>query len=94
MKQRKNSIWERVIGTADLSTELLPQMPLVELVGEQRALIENHQGVTKYGCCEICVKVRFGEICVSGTSLVIAKMTCEQLIITGRIAAVQLRKGE
>lgn len=94
MKQRKISIWERVIGAADLSAELLPHMPLIELVGERRVLIENHQGVTKYGCCEIYVKVRFGEICVSGTKLVIAKMTCDQLIITGRIAAIQLRKGE
>lgn len=65
-------------------------VPLVEIAGTNRILIENHAGVSGYSSDCICVKVKFGHIQLIGCGLEIAKMTRDQLIIRGRIREVKL----
>lgn len=92
MKQREK-ILERLVNAADLRAEPLPCVPLVELAGERRVLIENHQGVVQYGSNEICVKVTYGRLRICGNNLELARMTKDQLVITGLIEGVQLCRG-
>ncbi len=89
----KKGILERAIMGADLPGEAVPGLPLVEIMGEHRVLIENHKGVVGYGCTEICVKVKFGVIKVCGDGLMLSRMTKQQLIISGKIDCVYLCRG-
>ena len=91
MKQRGKILQHVVLG-ADLPGEAIPGLPLVEIVGQSRVLIENHCGVTGYGCNEVCVKVKYGQLCICGSGLMLAQMTKYQLIITGQIECVKLQK--
>ena len=91
MKQRRNLL-ERMITAADLDVELNPRQPLIELVGDRRVLIENHLSVTQYGREEICVKVSYGCVGVKGTCLELAKLSREQLVITGCIHGIFLHR--
>lgn len=85
---------QRLAEEMDISQEAVPGLPLVELCGEKRVLIENHRGVLTYGSAEIHVCVSFGEVVVRGCGLELAKMTREQLVICGRIDSVYLvRRG-
>lgn len=86
---------ERLADGVDLSGEPMPGVPVVELAGDRRVLIERHGGVTEYSSQKICVKVRYGLVSICGCGLELACMTREQLVITGRIDGVQLlrRKG-
>lgn len=84
---------ERMVLGADLPGESVPGETLVEIAGQNRVLIENHCGITAYGCREICVKVRFGSLRICGGELELAYMSKQQLIITGRIDSVSLCKG-
>ncbi len=88
----KNKLADRIVLGADLPGEHLPGVPVIEISGEGRVLIENHKGVTAYGCKEICVGVRFGMICVCGGNLELARITKHQLVITGRIDSVSLQR--
>ncbi len=91
---RRESILERVSKSIDLNTEPYPGLPLAEISGENRVLIENHRGVVKYSCCEILAKVRFGYFCVQGNGLKLLQMTKERLVIGGCIDSVHLvRRG-
>lgn len=92
MKNR-NKIMERIPFMMDLPTESMPGQPLVELVGEGRVLIENHCGVTEYSCSEIRARVKYGQLCVSGSGLQLACMTKHQLVITGQIDSISLLRG-
>lgn len=76
----------------DLPEEPLPFQPLVEIAGCQRVLIEHHCGVTEYGRQAICVKVRFGSVCIQGSGLELSRMTRQQLIISGCIDSVTLKR--
>ena len=76
----------------DLPGETLPGVPVVEIADDCRVLIERHAGVIEYGRERICVKVRYGLVCVCGCGLELKRMAQEQLIISGRIDCVQLQR--
>ena len=89
MKQHRH-ILQRLTESADLPAEALPRVPLVELAGDRRVLIENHKGVTEYGTEKICVQLSYGHLCICGTGMELSRMTKEQLVISGRIDSVTL----
>lgn len=89
----REKVLDRLALNADLPGEVLPGLPLVEIAGESRALVENHSGVTSYGCNEILVKVSFGHLSICGSCLKLARMTKNQLVITGKIDSITLRRG-
>ena len=74
------------------SPEPIPGMPLVEIAGQGRVLIENHRGVCCYGREQIRIRVSFGEISVTGCRLELARMSREAVVITGRIDTVSLHR--
>ena len=67
--------------------------PILELCGERRLLIENHNGVAAYGKACIAVNVGFGQIVVSGENLKLCHIQSTQLVISGRIDQVTLHRG-
>ena len=93
MKQRSSFLW-RVTNNPEFLAEPLPGIPVVELAGDRRVLIENHHGVREYGRQKIRVQVLFGQICVCGECLELSQMSKEQLVITGRIDCITVSRGE
>ncbi len=92
---KNGSGWiERLAAQADLQGEAFPGQPLVEIYCDKRILIENHRGVVGYSDSEICVRVKFGLLRICGGCLELAKMSHQQLIITGRIDAVYFVRGK
>lgn len=81
---------ERLADRADLQGEVLPCQPLVEILGEKRILIEHHGGVTEYSREKIQIKMRYGCLCICGSSLELARMNADQLIISGRIDSLSI----
>lgn len=69
---------------------VLPVLPIVELAGQRRLLIENHQGVLSYAPNEIKIKVSYGCIIITGASLQLMEMSRVKLAICGRIDCLQL----
>lgn len=92
MKSRADIMNHITLG-ADLPGETLPRIPLVEIAGESRVLVENHQGVIAYGCDEIKIKVSFGLICIGGAGLRLARMSGHQLVVVGKINCVSMQRG-
>lgn len=89
MKHKKHGI-RQPAELRDLTDGVLRGVPLVEISGTRRVLIEHHMGVVAYGCDEIQVRVRYGLLSVSGSALNLARMSKEQLVICGCIDGVRL----
>ena len=88
---KKERHWlERLADQADLPGENMGVQPIVEILGDRRVLIEQHQGVIQYGSEKICVKVRYGLVAVEGCCLELLRMSRQQLIIRGRIDGISL----
>lgn len=93
MKHGENWI-SRFTEGMNLPTEPITGLPLVEICGNQRVLIENHLGVIQYARTRICVKVSYGVLSVQGSCLELARMSREQLVIRGCVDCVSLHSGE
>lgn len=82
----------RLLDQLDLPGETLPGQVIVEIAGDNRVLIEHHQGVREYTSEQISICVRYGLVKVCGSELELRFMTKEQLIITGRVDSVILNR--
>lgn len=92
MKQKlswANRVWQGM----ELWGESAPLQSVLELCGDGRLLIENHFGVSEYTVERICVKVRFGQILISGCGLKLRRMQGQVLVITGRIEQISVIRG-
>ncbi len=90
----KGKLLDKVAMGFELPTEGLPGLPLVELVGHRRLLVENHKGIIQYGCNEIRIKVCYGQLSVCGSRLELARMTKQQLVIVGCIDSICIFRGD
>ena len=68
-------------------------LPLVEIAGDCRVLVERHRGVLAYDHRKICIRLNFGVLQVCGCDLSIAHMTKAQLVIIGQIQTVVLQRS-
>lgn len=83
-------ILRRLARDEELQDQPLPGLPIVELAGNRRVLIENHRGVREYSRERIGVKVKSGMVVVCGQGLELSHMTKQQLVIQGTIEGIRL----
>ena len=82
----------RLTREGALQDQPLPGLPIVELAGNRRVLIENHRGVREYSRERIGVKVKSGLVVVCGQGLELSRMTRELLVIRGTIEGIRLER--
>jgi len=80
----------RLAGELEYASDSPVIMPLIEICGEKRVLIEHHQGVTQYAANNVCVKVAYGRVEIHGENLRLMHMTGSKLVVSGRIDSVRL----
>lgn len=92
MKDKRKLLECLSLQFADLGTA--PFLPIIEIAGFQRILIENHHGVGQYSTEKVTVRVNCGEISVCGNNLTLCHMTKAKLVIIGQVDQVNLtRRG-
>lgn len=87
---KMNKIYSRFRFLSGDVESTLSRVPLVEIAGKDRVLIENHYGICEYGCDKICVKIKDGLICINGKDLSLSLISKERVVITGRLESVVL----
>lgn len=86
--------FKEYLSEKTVNPELFPVIPIVELAGSRRVLIENHLGVTQYSRETIGIKMKYGEIQINGCGLTLEQMTRVKLVVTGRIDGICLHRKE
>ena len=84
----------RILEQMRQMDEPILSLPLVELWGNGRVLIEGHSGVLDYGTETITVQVSYGRVRVTGMELQLCKLCARQLVITGNITSISLIREE
>ena len=87
--EKKNYI-RRIMDVVNLPTEPHPGVPVVEILGNCRVLIERHCGVIAYDENMIEIKTKYGQLNINGCQLQLTQMTKAQLIVSGKIFGVTL----
>ena len=86
--------FKEYLSEKTVNPELFPVIPIVELAGSRRVLVENHLGVTQYSGETIGIKMKYGEIQINGCGLTLEQMTRVKLVVTGRIDGIYLHRRE
>lgn len=91
--RKRRSILDYLSDRTD-DPEVLPVLPVVELAGSNRVLVENHLGVVLYSGEAVGIRVKYGVLQVCGCGLLLRHMTKTKLVITGRIDQITLIRRE
>ncbi len=93
-QKKKEGLGAKVAAFFELPSEVLLNLPRLILTGDQRLLVENHQGVLVYTGAEIWLKTSVGLLKVMGEGLEIKLITQDQVNIDGRIRTVAWGEGQ
>lgn len=89
-RPRREGVLEKTVRLLDLPADALAGLPRVELVGDGEVRMENHRGILAYGEEEIHVSGGGFVVKIVGQGLKLRAMTGVELLVTGRIAAIEL----
>jgi len=76
---------------AGLPEEVLFGVPKVVLVGEERALVENHKGVVEYGSERVRVRTDCGLLEIGGVELTLGHLGKSDLVVQGKITRLEYK---
>ncbi|MBQ3251881.1 MAG: YabP/YqfC family sporulation protein [Oscillospiraceae bacterium] len=83
----------RIPEMLNLPDQTLPGVPIIEIYGDRRVLIEGRCGVVQYG--DKCIQLRnaCGIVRICGHNLCVVELSGRQIIITGRVEGVSIFRG-
>ena len=89
----REKLWGKLPELLDLPDQALPGVPIIEVYGDRRVLVEGRCAVTRYD--NECVQLRnsCGCISVSGCGLQMAELSYNRMIITGTICNISISRG-
>ena len=77
-------------GNSFLAGDLNLLVPRIEIQGDRRVIIENHEGILEYGSEVMRVKSGRISVKITGDGLELANVTLSDLTVTGKIISVEL----
>lgn len=91
-------LYRKVLGNIpeiiDVPDQTLPGVPIIEIYGNRRVLIEGRCAVTQYGATCVRLRNRIGVVSICGCGLSMAELSPNRMIVTGSIEGVSIMKGK
>ncbi len=79
---------------ADIPQELVLGWPRSVLLGDEKLIVEQHQGIFAYSQQEVIVKTACGLLVISGENLSISHYNQDDLVVFGKIGKLSYRPAE
>lgn len=86
----KQTLTGRMAARLDLPAEAVSAAPRITISGGDRVLIEGHRGLIEYGEERIAAAGTGCTILIKGEALRMRAMSGRELVVTGRLWAVEL----
>lgn len=93
MKRKARGRLVRGVRMIGLPEEVLFGIPKVVLVGDERALIENHEGIVEYGAERVRVRTACGLLEIVGEKITLCHLGQSDLLVQGRLARIGYATG-
>lgn len=88
--KEKTSLTQRLLSRLDLPAESLPGAMRITISGGARVLVEGHRGLLEYAGDRIAAAGPGCRILIKGDGLGLVSMDRQQLVVSGRLWAVEL----
>ena len=84
------SLTRKVLSRLDIQAEALTRAPRITISGGDRVLIEGHRGLLEYAGDRIAAAGPGCRILIKGEGLSLVAMDRSELVVSGRLWAVEL----
>ncbi len=82
---RSISIKNKITKALELPREIVLDLPLISMVGNDELLIENYRGLIEYTGEKMRINTKAGVVRIEGKNLVLKHITSENVLINGKI---------
>ena len=89
----KKTLKTRIADATGLPKDVMFGVPLVTVVGQNEACIENYRGILEYTEKLIRIQTKLGKIHVNGRGLQIESYTNDEMKILGHITTIEFYEG-
>ena len=86
----KRNIAQKMLTKLDIPAESILDAPRITISGEGRVLIEGHRGLLEYADDRIAAAGQNCRILIKGEGLASVAMNRRELVVSGRLWAVEL----
>ena len=83
------NIKKKLVNTLELPKEIIFNLPLITIVGNEEINIENYKGVIEYSPEKIRINTECGVLKINGEKLSFKQITAENIIVTGVIQTLE-----
>ena len=83
------NIKKKLVNTLELPKEIIFNLPLITIVGNEEINIENYKGVIEYSPEKIRINTECGVLKINGEKLSFKQITAENIIVTGVIQKLE-----
>lgn len=83
------NIKKKLVNTLELPKEIIFNLPLITMVGNEEINIENYKGVIEYSPEKIRINTECGVLKINGEKLSFKQITAENIIVTGVIQTLE-----
>ncbi len=83
------NIKKKLVNTLELPKEIIFNLPLITIVGNEEINIENYKGVIEYSPEKIRINTACGVLKINGEKLSFKQITAENIIVTGVIQTLE-----
>ena len=87
---KSTTIKEGILNLVDFPKEVLLNLPKLTLIGDTQATLENHRGIIEYIPERIRINTSIGIFKICGENLMINSIMTEIIVITGKIASIEI----
>ena len=87
----KDKLIDHVSDAAEMPKDVALKAPILTLTGRTELTIENYRGIQEYSVLLIRVQTGSGEVRIKGKNLWIEYYTNLEMLIRGRIIAVEFK---
>ena len=87
-KMSKNNIKRKITTALELPKDIMLNLPIVALTGDEELALSNHKGLLEYAAGHVRLGTSLGPLKVFGTNLILKEITAESVIIAGKIHQV------
>ncbi|WP_202406258.1 sporulation protein YqfC [Pontibacillus yanchengensis] len=82
--------WQQRIGSwiaqhLDLPSDVILELPRITTIGQIHAYIENHKGLLIFSEQELRLKLKQGQLKITGKNFVLRMMLPEEILLEGTI---------
>jgi len=87
-KLNRAKVKKSITTALELPRDIMLDWPTVRMMGDEELVLSNHKGIAEYSKQMVRIKTSLGIVKITGDSLIIREIDREDIIILGKINAV------